>query len=506
MHVTLSRHINHIQSKVQAPVSFFCRESPGLLTLLQLGVHTDNAANQVPVSVGTNPVGHHHTRAGSTDGQLPGTLALLAVPDAEVLDNRRVHLGGDALGPAARVEEVAGAQEVDEDGREARALVAQRVVLLGGALELAPGEFNLLLDVLRLRHLVEVLHADEAVADVAVLAVVGPPRGVDAEAPAVPLVLELLVEVEAADEDDAAAHLAEAGDAGLGGPALGLLVDVVALEVLAHLLVVGLAVALALDAHDDGLGAVLLEEFVDVVEHVAKVLGARQGDGEGAVDETEGGILGVCGDADIEEAHTVVELLPDAHGLAADRGQGLVAGWGVVRAWDGETAEGPVVVELVHPGIEAGGGVDGYEGTVGNIDGGELLVRLGVDPLHCAGALVGAGDVDLMALVLPPEDEAEDLAITVRGADVSLLSAEWVGMEADIVLFPGIARDKPAGLVLGGVEEAGDVADSVADDVTCALLPGLEPLYADELNWVDGEIANGEVGHGCGLEEGRRQG
>ena len=44
-------------------------------------------------------------------------LALFAVSCAKVLDDGRVDLGGDAFGPTPGVEEITGAQEVDEHGR-----------------------------------------------------------------------------------------------------------------------------------------------------------------------------------------------------------------------------------------------------------------------------------------------------------------------------------------------------------------------------------------------------
>lgn len=138
---------------------------------------------------------------------------------AQILDDGGVHLGSDPLGPAGGVEEVAGAEEVDEEGRQG-ACVGELPVLLGGALQLAAGEADLLVDVLALGDLVEVLDADLAVADLAVLAVVGPVLGVDAPATAVPAVLlHVIVEAEAADDDDAATGAAQGGDLGLGPPA-----------------------------------------------------------------------------------------------------------------------------------------------------------------------------------------------------------------------------------------------------------------------------------------------
>ena len=164
---------------------------------------------------------------------------------------------------------------------------------------------------------VKVLDAEVAVAAGAVFAVVGPLLSVDAPAAALPAaVAHVVVEAEAADDDNLAAGLAEGGDFGLGPPAVAALVDVAVLEVLGHPTVGGLAGALTFETHDEGLAGVVVEEAIQVLEHVGKVLGAGEGDGKRAVDEGEGVVVRAGGEANVEEAHAVAELLGHADGLA----------------------------------------------------------------------------------------------------------------------------------------------------------------------------------------------
>lgn len=155
---------------------------------------------------------------------------------------------------------------------------------------------------------------------------------------------------------------------------------------IAQVAIVAATGALALDAHEDGLSGVLVEELVDAVDHLAEVLDTGQTDGEGAVDESQLVIVQVDGDTDVEEADAVAELLGDADGLAANRGQGGMTGRRVVSARNGEDGEGPLVVKLGHPGIEVRRGEDGDEGGLGNVDGSEVVLGVGVDLLHDGAA------------------------------------------------------------------------------------------------------------------------
>lgn len=247
--------------------------------------------------------------------------------NAEILDNLGVDLGSNALRPASGVEEVAGAEEVDVEWGNTLAVLflvvihaGEEEVLLGGTLKMTSAEVDLLLDVLALANLVEVLYADLTTAALAVLAVVGPSSGVNAETTVVVLLLEGVIHVEAADEDDATTSLTKSGDAGVSVPSVALLIDVTALEVAGHVLVGTLASTFALDAHEDSLRGVLIEESVYVVEQVGEVLSASKGDGERAVDERELVVVLVGGDTDIHETNTVVELLGNTDGLASYRG------------------------------------------------------------------------------------------------------------------------------------------------------------------------------------------
>lgn len=306
---------------------------------------------------------------------------------AEVLNDGGVHLGSYALRPAGGVEEVAGAEEVDKEGGQLGVRFEARhagdeEVLLGGTLELSAGEFNLLLNVLALGNLVKVLDANVTTIAGAVLAVVGPELAVNAPATAVPAVLlHALVEGKAADDDNPAAGTAKGGDLWFGPPFTAALVDIAVLEILAKVAIGAPAGALALEAHEDGLAGVLIKEAIYVLEHVTKVLGARQRNGEGAVNEGELVVVGADGEADVEEANAILQLLGNTDGLAPDRRQRLVAGRRVVGAGDGQQRERPLVVELLHPGVELGRGEDGQVGAGGHVHDGEV-VGAAVELLH----------------------------------------------------------------------------------------------------------------------------
>lgn len=223
---------------------------------------------------------------------------------------------------------------------------------MGGALEVRFRELDFLVNVLRVHDLVEVLHADVAAWTGCVGGVVGPGLGVDAPACAVPFIAQAFFESEAAEEDDFVARFADGRDAGCGVPSADVARIVVAQDA-RELGVGGVAGAFAFEGHDDRFAGVAVEEGEDVVDEVAEVFVACQGDGEDAVDEDEGvfgEVFGAFGlDSDIEEADAVIELFPGADGLASDGGKGTEAGWGVVGAGDGEGGEGCFVSEFIHP-------------------------------------------------------------------------------------------------------------------------------------------------------------
>ena len=134
---------------------------------------------------------------------------------------------------------------------------------------------------------------------------------------------------------------------------------------MAQLVVRGLAWALALDAHDDGLAWVRIQKAADLVDEVAEVLVARDRDGEDTVHKDEAVLGRVCGgfglDADVEEAHAVVELVARRDGLAAHGGKRFVAGGTVVGAGNAECGDGRVVVHFAHPVVEVCRAVDAEE-------------------------------------------------------------------------------------------------------------------------------------------------
>ncbi|KAG7058880.1 1-phosphatidylinositol phosphodiesterase [Colletotrichum scovillei] len=425
-----------------------------------------------------------------------------------ILDDGGVHFGGDALRPAGGIEEVARAQEIDKEGQGRRVGVevghaGEVEELLGGALELAVGEVDLLLDVCRLVDFVKVLDADEAAADGAVLAVVGPVLGVNGPAAAVVLAAQGFVEAEAADEHDAAAAVAEVRDARLDEPPVGVAADVAVAEVAAELLVVALARALALDGHEDRLGGVGVQVGVDVGEHVGKVLVAGQGDGEGGVDEGEVVVVLGDGDSDVEEADAVVELLADADGLAADGGQRRVTRRRVVGAGDGEEGQRVFVAQLVHPGIEVCRRHDGEERAIGHVDGRQLQRRI-VELLHDGRAVGGARGVNLVTVALDFELETNDIVVpNVWCANLGAADGEWLDMNVDVFGLVGISLCVGLfGGEVGRIHKGANGTKGVAQEVSSALPLALEAFDTLEGDGQGREVADGEVRHGGGLEQG----
>ena len=122
--------------------------------------------------------------------------------------------------------------------------------------------------------MIKVLHADVAARTRGAGRVVRPDRGCNAPAFAIPLGLELVVDVEASQEDDLAARFTERGDARLSEPLLR--IRVVVFEDAAELLVCAIARAFALEADDERLGGVGVEEFANVFVEVAEVFGAGE--------------------------------------------------------------------------------------------------------------------------------------------------------------------------------------------------------------------------------------
>ena len=309
-----------------------------------------------------------------------------------MLHTRRVHPRSNLLGPRVHLPKVTRAQEIDIQ-RHLLLPTLQRGHVVGiifaasTPLHLLGGVLDLLGHVLALHDLVEVLDADVAAGGGGAGRVVGPDRGADAPALAVPEPLHAVVEVEAAEQYGFAARFAEERDSGLREPLLQ--VGVVVFEDVAELLVGAFAGAFALEADDEGFGGVLVEEGADVGVEVAELFGARQADGEDGVNEDElvgGGVVGVWDlDAQIEEADAVLELLEGRDSLAADGGWGFVVRGCVVGSGDAEGAHGRVVREVCHPGVEVGGAVQGDEGAVWKVDAGEAVFGVGGEGFEGGG-------------------------------------------------------------------------------------------------------------------------
>ena len=147
-------------------------------------------------------------------------------------------------------------------------------------------KLDLGLDVLCLQDLVEILDADLTAGAEGVGAVVGPSAGVDTPAAVLVGMLQSFFDVEAAHENDLAADFAQGGDLGLRVPS-ALWGDVVVAQDATQLLIGVFAGAFALEADDECLGWVVVEELVDLVHQITEVFVARQRDGEDTVHQSQ---------------------------------------------------------------------------------------------------------------------------------------------------------------------------------------------------------------------------
>ncbi|KAI6770110.1 hypothetical protein HG530_004739 [Fusarium avenaceum] len=217
----------------------------------------------------------------------------------------QIDLGSNALRPAGGIEEIARCQEVDEEGWQTCTFfvvshAGQGKGLLGSAFELAATVINLLLDVVALGDCVEVLDADQASGNLSVFAVVRPSTCVNTPTPTIPAgLLHLVAYVESTDDDNTTSSAAQSRNFGLGPPAATSLVDIAVLKILAELLVVSPACSLALDTHDNGFARILIEEFIDIVEHVFEVFGTSHRNREHAVYKSKFVIVVANGDPNI---------------------------------------------------------------------------------------------------------------------------------------------------------------------------------------------------------------
>ena len=324
----------------------------------------------------------------------------------QVRHHRRVDLGRDLLRPRPDLPKVGRGQEVDVEWELAARVVrhpagtvaahvrAARGVVVpaaAAALEQVARKLNFLVDGLGLHDLVEVLHADVAAGTHGAGRVVGPDVAVDAPAFAAPFFLQGFVEREAAHQDDLAARLAQARDAGLGEP--GLRVGVVFLQDLGELGVGAVAGAFAFEGEEEGFAGVGVEEVENVGVEVFEVLCAGEADGEDGVDQDQLVRVGLVGrgdlDAQVEEAHAVLELFFRTDCLTSYRGRGVVVRWTVMRAWDGEGAQRGLVWHFRHPAGQVGGGIESYVVAARQEDACEA--DSGVGGEACQGFRLGGG-------------------------------------------------------------------------------------------------------------------
>ncbi|EAQ93570.1 hypothetical protein CHGG_01805 [Chaetomium globosum CBS 148.51] len=344
-----------------------------------------------------DPIRHHNPRSDIPDLQLSGPLPRRPVPHTQILDHGRIDFDGDPIRPATGIEEVARTQKIDKERCRLPTIITSttRPHPLDSSsssssrrpLQPLLRKPHLLPDLPAVANAVVVLDPDRPAPARPVRHIVRPHRSVDA-APSDAYYSSSFCsfyspfggwgvagQAEAADEDDAAAGLGEGGiwarSASLPRPVPSRLRE-------RRMVSEGWASRKGVEGAEEG----------------GEVFGAGEGDGEGGVDEAElgdwgfgGGAVAVAvaggrgrgrgvdgaGDAHVEEAHAVVELVEDGHGLAAHRGQGDVTGGRVVRAGDGEGREGQRVVQRRHPGGEVGRAEERQVRVLRQVDGRELF-------------------------------------------------------------------------------------------------------------------------------------
>lgn len=115
-----------------------------------------------------------------------------------------------------------------------------------------------------------------------------------------------------------------------------------------------------------------------------------------------------------------------------------MVGGRVVSSRNREDLEWPIIVKLLHPGIETTGGVDGDKGSRGDMDNSELMGAI-VELLHGSSAAIGRRQVCFVLVVVRLEGEADDFAAGISGADISLVSAEGIDLDVYIIVVAGVS-------------------------------------------------------------------
>lgn len=158
-----------------------------LMSEAQLGIHADDAANKIPVTIQANPIGHQDTCTA-----VPIALLLFAT---DVIHCSWIDLGGNLLGPSIRFPEVTCAQEIDVEGEILGfvhgLLNTEGVVAVTRAIYLLSDKLDLLLDVERFLHLIEILNAELTTGAACVRGVVCPRCGINTPSRATVLLLEV---------------------------------------------------------------------------------------------------------------------------------------------------------------------------------------------------------------------------------------------------------------------------------------------------------------------------
>ena len=103
-----------------------------------------------------------------------------------------------------------------------------------------------------------------------------------------------------------------------------------------------------------------------------------------------------------------------------------------MSARNGQEGKGNFVGKLLHPRIEVGRAVEGYEGGLGKVDASETMAGIrGCN--EGRGLLAGYRTVHLVAAVVCFEVETQAFFVRAfEGGDVSFDKAEWFDTDGDI--------------------------------------------------------------------------
>ena len=196
------------------------------------------------------------------------------------------------------------------------------------ACQVVLGIFNLLLDILRLEHLVEILHTHIAATADIVRGIIGPVLRVDAPTGATPFASEPFLQSEAANQHNFSPGFAQSRDPRRGKPVIDITCIMVPQNA-AQLSIVCIPGALALDGHDHCFAGVAVEESEDLIEEATQIFRTCQGDGKHAVHEHEPVIVQIFRifwlNPKIKKSNAVFKLFGGRGRLTSDGREGTMA-------------------------------------------------------------------------------------------------------------------------------------------------------------------------------------